>query len=108
VVATSGRQSTLAVGSSLKFTPITVCWRDLSYYVPVPKGLTGAAALNVMPLDAEEDIAGKKRLLNSITGEAVIRDCALVARGWASCCCPAALRASCFVVFPLSVSELTR
>jgi hypothetical protein len=74
VVATSGRQSTLAVGSSLKFTPITVCWRDLSYYVPVPKGLTGAAALNVMPLDAEEDIAGKKRLLNSITGEAIIRD----------------------------------
>jgi hypothetical protein len=74
-VAESGRKSTLEVGSSLKFTPITVCWRDLSYYVPVPKGLTGAAALNVMPPDAAEDIAGKKRLLNSITGVQAILDC---------------------------------
>ena len=64
----SGRRSTLDVGSSLKFTPITVCWRDLSYYVTVPKGLTGAAALNVMPADAEEELAGKKRLLNNVTG----------------------------------------
>lgn len=64
----SSRKSGLDVGSSLKFTPIHVCWRDLSYYVPVAKGLTGAAALNIMPADAEEDIAGKKRLLNNITG----------------------------------------
>jgi hypothetical protein len=56
------------VGSALKFTPITVVWRSLHYYVSVPKGLTGAAALNVMPSDAPEEIAGKKRLLNRITG----------------------------------------
>ena len=67
-VTASGRRSTLDVGSSLQFTPITVCWRDLSYYVTVPKGLTGAAALNVMPADAGEELAGKKRLLNSVTG----------------------------------------
>ena len=64
----ASRKSGLDVGSSLEFTPITVCWRDLSYYVPVAKGLTGAAALNIMPDDAGEDIAGKKRLLNNITG----------------------------------------
>lgn len=61
-------QNALEVGSTLQFTPITVCWNDMNYYVPVPKGLTGAAALNIMPDDAPEDVRGKKRLLHDITG----------------------------------------
>jgi hypothetical protein len=62
-----GRQP-LSIASTLKFTPISLVWRNLSYYVTVPKGSTGAAALNVMPEDAGQDIAGKKRLLNNVTG----------------------------------------
>lgn len=66
--ARSGSQNMLTVGSELNFTPITVVWRDLNYYVAVPKGLTGAAALNIMPEDAGDEIKGKKRLLHNITG----------------------------------------
>ena len=32
------------------------------------KGLTGAAALNIMPGDAGDEVKGKKRLLHNITG----------------------------------------
>ena len=63
-----GGQNMLQVGSTLKFTPITVCWKEIEYFVPVPKGLTGAAALNVMGDDAPADVRGKKRLLHNITG----------------------------------------
>jgi hypothetical protein len=66
----SGTQNQLAVGSQLHFTPIAVVWQDLSYYVAVAKGLTGATALNIMESDVEPELAGKKRLLNSITGAA--------------------------------------
>lgn len=57
------------MGSSLEFTPITLCWRKLNYYVTVSKHLTGESAENVMPEDhADKSIAGKKRLLHDITG----------------------------------------
>ena len=57
-----------SVGSTLKFTPIVVVWRDLNYYVPVPKGLTGQAAMNIMTEEDGHNIAGKKRLLHDVTG----------------------------------------
>jgi hypothetical protein len=56
------------VASTLAFTPITVVWRHVSYYVPVPKNLQGEAARGIMPADAGGELAGKKRLLNDITG----------------------------------------
>lgn len=70
----------LAVSRTLPFTPISLVWQDLEYYVTVPKGLTGAAAANVMTLETTEDAAliGKKRLLNGITGT---RGCKPVSRG---------------------------
>lgn len=59
----------LAVGRTLSFSPISVVWRNLCYYVPVPTGLVGAAAANVMPKDhPDKELAGKKRLLNDLTG----------------------------------------
>lgn len=57
-----------SIASTLRFTPITLVWRDVSYYVPVAKGLSGEAARNIMPKDADNAIAGKKRLLNDLTG----------------------------------------
>lgn len=63
-----GGHNALEVGSTLKFTSISVCWKAINYYVPVPKGLTGAAALNIMDASAAEDVRGKKRLLHDITG----------------------------------------
>jgi hypothetical protein len=64
--ASSRAQATVA--STLAFTPITVVWRHVSYYVPVPKNLQGEAARGIMPADAGDELAGKKRLLNDITG----------------------------------------
>ena len=68
-----GRASSsgLAVARTLGFSPISVVWRSLSYYVTVPKGLTGAAAAGIIPEDSEDKaLAGKKRLLNDLTGYA--------------------------------------
>jgi hypothetical protein len=64
--AAAAREATVA--STLAFTPITVVWRYVSYYVPVPKNLQGEAAKDIMPADAGGELAGKKRLLNNITG----------------------------------------
>jgi len=69
-----GGHNALEVGSTLKFTSISVCWKAINYYVPVPKGLTGAAALNIMGADAAEDVRGKKRLLHDITGAILASD----------------------------------
>ena len=63
-----GAANKLAVASALPFTPISLVWRSLCYYVPAAKGATGAAAANVMPKDAEGGVAGKKRLLHNVTG----------------------------------------
>lgn len=68
----------LAVARTMAFSPISVVWKNLCYYVTVPKGLTGAAAQNVMPSDTKDgSIAGKKRLLNDLTGRAAVSQVAL-------------------------------
>jgi hypothetical protein len=62
------KQHASSIASTLLFTPVSVVWQDLSYYVTVAKGLTGAAAVGIMPADADKAIAGKKRLLNNLCG----------------------------------------
>lgn len=63
-------QSGLDVASQLGFTPISLVWKGLSYYVPAPKNLTGAAAKGVVQKGdtKDEELIGKKQLLHDITG----------------------------------------
>ena len=61
-------QNNLNVGAELGYTPITLVWQGLSYYVPLPRGNAGSKSLDVMDADSDADVAGKKRLLNDITG----------------------------------------
>lgn len=62
--------SGLDVASQLGFTPISLVWKDLSYYVPAPKNASGAAAQGVVQKgDTKDDeLVGKKQLLHGITG----------------------------------------
>jgi hypothetical protein len=68
----SGRRRSMqdasSIASTLQFMPVSVVWQNLSYYVTVAKGLVGGAALGIMPADADKAIAGKKRLLNRLSG----------------------------------------
>ena len=60
----------LDIASQLGFTPISLTWHDLCYYVPAPKQASGAAAKGVVQKGECDDTAlvGKKQLLHSVTG----------------------------------------
>ena len=94
----SGRQkaepfgSGLDVASQLAFTSTSLVWQDLSYYVPAPSNASGTAAQGIVQKGdtQDEELKGKKQLLNSITGTAhcflsAVRSAACMSSGDVMC-----------------------
>lgn len=70
----AGRAGNASVASALPFEPITLIFRDLSYYVPVPKGAPAAAQqpAGAAALGSKQDKTkdGQLQLLKGLTGYA--------------------------------------